>query len=109
MYNHAMPMIDEITCEQGLTIQLVRGDITQSTLEAIVNAANPRLQHGGGVAAAISRAGGPVIQAESDEWVKQYGPITHDSPAITSGGDMRCRHVIHAVGPVWGRTMRSSS
>jgi O-acetyl-ADP-ribose deacetylase (regulator of RNase III) len=60
------------------------------------------LQHGGGVAAAIVRRGGPSIQRESDEWVKLHGPVSHNQPAYTSAGSLPCRYVIHAVGPVWG-------
>ncbi len=102
MYNHAVSVLDELKLPQGLVIRLVHGDITQSQAEAIVNAANAQLHHGGGVAAAIAHAGGPTIQSESDDWRRENGPITHDSPALTSAGDMPCRHVIHAVGPVWG-------
>lgn len=86
----------------GAVLRLVRGDITTAAVDAIVNAANAHLQHGGGVAAAIARRGGPVIQSESDAWVRQHGPITADRPAITSAGSLPCRFVIHAVGPVWG-------
>ena len=67
-----------------------------------MNAANARLAHGGGVAAAISHQGGPAIQEESDAWVRQHGPVSHARPAYTSGGKLPCRYVIHAVGPVWG-------
>ena len=86
----------------GQTIQIVQGDITTENVDAIVNAANERLQHGGGVAWAISRKGGPTIQKESDEWIQQYGPVLHSHPAWTSGGHMPAKYVIHAVGPVWG-------
>ncbi len=86
----------------GHCLSLIHGDLTEQAVDAIVNAANPRLMHGGGVAAAIARRGGPSIQAESDAWVLQHGPVGHDSPAITGGGRLPCRHVIHAVGPVWG-------
>jgi O-acetyl-ADP-ribose deacetylase (regulator of RNase III) len=71
-------------------------------VDAIVNAANRYLQHGGGVAGIISRKGGPVIQAESEAWVRQHGPVPHDQPAYTTAGQLPCRYVIHAVGPVWG-------
>jgi len=71
-------------------------------VDAIVNAANSRLQHGGGVAAAIVSRGGRIIQQESNDWVKQHGPATHTHPAITSAGNLPCQHIIHAVGPVWG-------
>src|SRR5512139_1492600 len=83
-------------------IQLVQGDITLEEVDAIVNAANERLQHGGGVAWAISRKGGPAIQKESDQWIREHGLVSHSHPAWTSGGRLPARYVIHAVGPVWG-------
>ena len=86
----------------GQRLQIVQGDLTQEEVDAIVNAANAHLKHGGGVAGAISRRGGPQIQAESDEWVQQHGPVTHAEPAYTGAGSLPCRTVIHAVGPVWG-------
>ena len=88
---------------QGQKIRIIHGDITESNVDAIVNAANAQLKHSGGVAGAIVRRGGPQIQIESDEWVRQYGPVTHEQPAITSAGRLPCRHVIHAVGPIWGQ------
>lgn len=83
-------------------IQIVEGDITTDRVDAIVNAANSHLAHGGGVAWAISRAGGKTIQQESNDWVKKHGEVSHAEPAYTSGGVMPCKYVIHAVGPVWG-------
>lgn len=83
-------------------LQLVQGDITAEAVDAIVNAANRYLQHGGGVAGAIVRRGGEVIQAESNRWVQEHGPVTHAQPAYTTAGKLPCRYVIHAVGPVWG-------
>lgn len=84
------------------TIQIVQGDITVEEVDAIVNAANEHLQHGGGVAWAIVKKGGPVIQRESDAWIHQHGGVTHARPAWTSGGQLPAGYVIHAVGPVWG-------
>ena len=86
----------------GQTIQIVQGDITVEDVDAIVNAANEHLQHGGGVARTISKKGGPTIQKESDEWVRQHGLVPHTRPAWTSGGSLPAKYVIHAVGPVWG-------
>ena len=83
-------------------IQIVQGDITTEDVDAIVNAANEHLQHGGGVAWAISKKGGPAIQKESDDWIRQHGPVTHSHPAWTSGGLLPAKYVIHTVGPVWG-------
>ena len=84
------------------TFVLAHGDLTMSNLDAIVNSANPQLQHGGGLAAAIARRGGPAIQRESDDWVRRNGLARHDRPAVTGAGNLPCRYVIHAVGPVWG-------
>jgi O-acetyl-ADP-ribose deacetylase (regulator of RNase III) len=86
----------------GQTLQIVHGDITAETTDAIVNAANSHLQHGAGVAGAIAGRGGPTIQRESDGWVRAHGPVPHAHPAWTSGGSLPARYVIHAVGPVWG-------
>lgn len=86
----------------GQTLQIVQGDITIEETDAIVNAANEHLQHGGGVAWAIVRRGGEAIQQESDAWIRKHGPVTHSHPAWTSGGLLPAKYVIHAVGPVWG-------
>ena len=67
-----------------------------------MNAANEQLQHGGGVAWAISKKGGPAIQKESNDWIRTHGPVSHSRPAWTSGGQLPAKYVIHAVGPVWG-------
>jgi O-acetyl-ADP-ribose deacetylase (regulator of RNase III) len=86
----------------GTAMQIVQGDITTEQVDVIVNAANEYLRHGGGVAWAISKKGGPVIQQESNEWVRSYGPVPQSQPAWTSGGNLPAKYVIHAVGPVWG-------
>ena len=92
----------ETVLSSGQTFQLVEGDITTEMVDAIVNAANEYLQHGGGLAGTILRKGGPVIRRESDAWVHTHGSVSHAKPAWTSGGNLPCRYVIHAVGPVWG-------
>ena len=85
----------------GQTLVLEHGDLTEANVDAIVNAANEELQHGGGVAGAIVRRGGPSIQAESLAWVAQHGPVSHERPALTGAGTLPARAIIHAVGPVW--------
>ncbi len=92
----------ERTFSTGQTLQIVQGDLTIETVDAIVNAANEHLAHGGGVAWAIVRRGGEVIQQESDKWIQQHGLVPHARPAWTLGGDLPAKYVIHAVGPVWG-------
>ena len=89
-------------------LELLEGDITELETDAIVNAANERLAHGGGVAGIISRRGGPAIQRESDAWVRLRGRVVTGSAAITSGGNLKARYVIHAVGPVYDGTVRSA-
>ncbi len=90
------------TYPSGVTLEIALGDLTAESVDAIVNAANSQLQHGGGVAGAIVRRGGASIQAESDAWVRAYGPATHTRPAWTRAGSLPSRYVIHAVGPMWG-------
>jgi O-acetyl-ADP-ribose deacetylase (regulator of RNase III) len=85
-----------------MRVKVIQGDITEVEADVIVNAANSYLQHGGGVALAISRKGGPTIQRESDEYVRKHGPIPTGGVAVTSAGKLRARYVIHAVGPKFG-------
>ncbi len=79
------------------TISLVRGDITLEDTDAIVNAANARLAGGGGVDGAIHRAGGPAIMEEC----RKIGGCPTGSAVITTGGNLKARYVIHAVGPIY--------
>lgn len=99
-------MDNQVLCkyefDSGQTLTLIHGDLTAQKVDAIVNAANPRLRHGGGVAAIILRRGGPEINRESRDWLREHGPVTHEEPAYTTGGNLACRYIIHAVGPVWG-------
>lgn len=80
------------------SVCLVHGDITEERVDAIVNAANSQLQHGGGVAAAIVRRGGESIQRESDA----IGAVPVGAAVVTGAGSLPCRFVVHAVGPRWG-------
>ena len=85
----------------NVEIKLVSGDITIEETDAIVNAANSQLQHGGGVAGVIARKGGPDIQKESNEYIKKYGKVETGNVAVTTGGKLKCKYIIHAVGPIW--------
>lgn len=80
------------------TLRLVQEDITERHVDAIVNAANSRLQHGGGVAGAIVKKGGQIIQQESNK----IGHVSVGSSAVTGAGELPCKAIIHAVGPRMG-------
>ncbi len=80
------------------TLRLVLGDITTRDVDAIVNAANKHLKHGGGVAGAIVKKGGSIIQEESD----RIGYVPTGNAAMTSAGMLKAKYVIHTVGPRMG-------
>lgn len=83
----------------GVTVELIQGDITrQDDLDAVVNAANARLETGGGVAGAIHRAAGPALVAEC----RPLAPIAPGEAVITGAGDLPNERVIHCLGPVHG-------
>lgn len=81
-----------------MEIRIIEGDITTLEVDAIVNAANSQLQHGGGVAGAIVRRGGASIQEESD----RIAPVAVGGAAATAAGSLPAKWVIHAVGPRMG-------
>ena len=91
-------IVEQIELQNGKIIRLVKGDITFRNVDVVVNAANSNLKHGGGVAAAIVRIGGQIIQEESD----RIGFVPVGSAAITTSGKLPCKAVIHAVGPRMG-------
>lgn len=92
----------EFNLKQGAKLSLMQGDLTEEKVDAIVNAANSQLNHGGGVAGAIVRRGGSSIQVESTNWVKEHGPVQNGQAAVTGAGNLDCKYVIHVVGPIWG-------
>ena len=85
------------------TVRMVRGDLTDQAVDAVVNAANPSLMGGGGVDGAIHRRGGPAILEECQRIRQREWPngLPTGKAAITTGGCLKARHVIHTVGPVW--------
>jgi O-acetyl-ADP-ribose deacetylase (regulator of RNase III) len=93
-----------------VTIEVLDTDITKLEVDAIANAANTALKHGGGVAGAIARAGGPSVQSESNA----RAPIRLGEAVETTGGDMPCRWVIHAAtmelgGPTSAQIIRDAT
>jgi O-acetyl-ADP-ribose deacetylase len=80
----------------------VRGNLLDEPVDAIVNAANGHLAHGGGVAGIISRAAGPELQRESDLLVQEQGPFATGTAVVTTAGRLPFKGVIHALGPRQG-------
>lgn len=86
----------------GRTFTAVLGDLLTEPTDGIVNAANGRLAHGGGVAAAIARAAGAALEDEGDAFIRTHGPIPTGGAAYTTAGRLAFAGVIHAVGPYQG-------
>ncbi len=82
-------------------LTIIQGDITEQATDAIVNAANSSLMGGGGVDGAIHRAGGASILEECKRIVAKQGHLPTGRAVITTGGNLKAKHVIHTVGPVW--------
>ncbi len=94
----ANQLIDEIRILNNKVIRLIKGDITEQNVDVVVNPANSFLKHGGGVAGAIVRKGGNIIQIESD----RIGFVPVGSSVLTSSGKLPCSAIIHTVGPKMG-------
>ena len=80
----------------------MRGNLLEEPVDAIVNAANGHLAHGGGIAGIISRAAGPALQAQSDQLAAEHGAFATGSAVVTTAGKLPFKGVIHAVGPRYG-------
>jgi O-acetyl-ADP-ribose deacetylase (regulator of RNase III) len=91
-------LIDEVIMPNNKIIRLIKGDITDQIVDVVVNPANSHLKHGGGVAGAILRKGGKIIQTESDK----IGFVPVGSSVITTSGKLPCEAIIHTVGPKMG-------
>jgi O-acetyl-ADP-ribose deacetylase len=82
-------------------IEIIKGDITKVTVDAIVNAANSSLLGGGGVDGAIHRTGGKVIFDDCKKIIAKQGGCKTGEAVITRAGNLPAKFVIHTVGPVW--------
>lgn len=83
----------------GVEVSVWKADLTNFKVDAVVNAANSNLHHGGGLAQALCEAGGAQIQMESDNYKFKYGPLPTGEAIVTNAGSLPCRKIIHAVGP----------
>ncbi|XP_062600871.1 uncharacterized protein LOC134262490 [Saccostrea cucullata] len=91
----------EVKVKDEFTVKVYQGSITKLGVDCIVNAANDKLMHGGGVAFAIAEAAGYEFSRESAEYIRQNGPIPVGKCCVTSAGDLHYKYVIHTVGPRW--------
>ncbi|NXS31108.1 PAR14 polymerase, partial [Pomatostomus ruficeps] len=82
-------------------VALYEADLCTHPVDVVVNASNENLKHLGGLAGALSRAAGPVLQEECDELVRRHGNLQPGCAVITGAGKLPCKNVIHAVGPRW--------
>jgi len=90
----------EVTINQA-KLRIIQGDIIEQDTDAIVNAANSSLMGGGGVDGAIHRAGGSAILEECKQVVARQGRLPTGKAVMTTGGNLKAKHVIHTVGPIW--------
>ncbi|XP_029967787.1 protein mono-ADP-ribosyltransferase PARP9-like [Salarias fasciatus] len=88
-----------VTLPSGVRVSVWKADLTQLNVDAVVNAANTHLSHGAGLAAALSKAGGPQIKRDSDDYIHKYGPLKTGQAIIFDAGFLPCKKLIHAVGP----------
>lgn len=89
----------EVTLESGVKVSVWKADLTSFHADAVVNAANERLQHIGGLAGALATAGGRLIQLDSSDHVRRHGLVATGSAVMMDGHLLPCEKIIHAVGP----------
>eukprot|EP01089_Gocevia_fonbrunei_P009080 TRINITY_DN2100_c0_g1_i1.p1 TRINITY_DN2100_c0_g1~~TRINITY_DN2100_c0_g1_i1.p1 ORF type:complete len:331 (-),score=80.88 TRINITY_DN2100_c0_g1_i1:127-1023(-) len=94
-------LLKEYISTSGHKIQVRCGDMTKEKVDVIVNAANKHLDHASGLAGAIVKKGGEIIQMESDIWISENGKVGDGDIAITGAGELPAKKIVHAVGPIW--------
>ena len=104
-YGSSQPVVTgvakEFITKSGIKVMVYKTDITKLPVDAIVNAANEHLAHGGGVAYAIAKAAGFSLEDEGQDYIQRNGPLKVKEVVATTGGSLPCKKVLHAVGPRW--------
>ena len=95
-------LICSYVTKEGKKISVFKGDITKENVDVIVNSANEKLYHGGGLSAAIVKAGGKEIQDDCNNYVKSNGLVLEGHVMVSTPGRLACKKIVHAVGPIWG-------
>ncbi|RXN00185.1 Poly [ADP-ribose] polymerase 14 [Acipenser ruthenus] len=91
----------QVKLSGGVVISVYKADICQCPVDIVVNASNEDLKHLGGLAGALLKAAGPELQTVCDHYIRANGLLKPGQAVITKAGNLRCKYVIHAVGPRW--------
>ncbi|XP_061194322.1 uncharacterized protein LOC133202498 [Saccostrea echinata] len=93
--------VPEILTPEGFVIKLYLQDLLETDVDVIVNAANDKMLHGAGIAAAISRRAGPDMKKECKDYIQKYGSLPVSKAFVSGAGQLKFKNIIHVVGPSW--------
>ena len=102
-HDKPQPQIVKGVIVDGIKIEVVKYDITDEEVDAIVSTANTHLSHGGGTAEAIKHKGGVHISIESSRIIQERGPLPKGEVVVTRGGDLSAKYILHAIGPIYNK------